>query len=94
MLETVAQVVEALGRHYRTDPEQSPRVAVAERYEVTYKAVGNWCSWNAFPERLHFKIAKDCEQAQLAIPADLFERKPTPRPAAIGAPVRRKVAAR
>jgi hypothetical protein len=48
------------------------RVAVAERFDVGTTAVGNWCSWNLFPEYLYRRISKAASDAGFVIPDDLF----------------------
>jgi hypothetical protein len=79
MLETVDQVVNALGAHFRgADDKRSPRSIVAGQYGVTYKAVQNWCAWDAFPPRLHLRIAQDCQRAGIKLAPEFFERQTKP----------------
>lgn len=78
---TVEQVVNLLGQHFRSEPAANSRTVMAARYNVTYKAVSNWCSWGAFPQRLHLKIAQDCQAASITLPADFFDTQGNAGPA-------------
>jgi phosphoglycolate phosphatase-like HAD superfamily hydrolase len=65
---TVERVIDQLGGRH----------VVAARYDVTYTAVGNWCAWDAFPPRLHLRIAQDCQRAGIKLAPEFFERQTKP----------------
>ena len=63
-MDTVKDVVTALGG----------RRAVADLCQVTYTAVSNWCSWNAFPKRLHYVLFRECQGRGIKLAGEFFDQ--------------------
>lgn len=62
VLSTTGEVIDAFGGTTRT----------AELFGVLPSAVSNWRTWDRFPERLHYRIAKEAELRSLTISDRLF----------------------
>lgn len=62
---TVKQVIDKLGGNRE----------VAELLGVTPPAVSNWKAFGRFPERLHFRLYKICQDRGIELPESLFSRR-------------------
>jgi len=64
-ISTAADLITALGG----DP------AVAEHCDVKLSAVRNWRMWDAFPERVLFRLSRLADRKKLRVDPALYERR-------------------